>query len=278
MPLEFVVVGHIVREIAPDGSARLGGTALHAAAAIARLGHPVGMVTRCSQDISLDGLLPAGVEVVRIASPQTTTFGDLHQDGSRQQTIHHVAENIEVTDVPWEWLDAPVVLLGPVVGEIPTTFATRFRRSLVAATGQGWLRRWDGRGRIQPLSPREAFANLPPIGAVFLSRGDWSGTWEDLEEACANVPILAVTLADRSARVRWGQTWHDIPSFPAAGIDSARAGDVFAAAFLVRFFETRDALGSARFAACAAALSFQSTGLMGIPERTAIEERLKSPA
>lgn len=271
MPPNFVVVGHVVRDIAPDGVVRLGGTALYAACTIARLGHRVGVVTRCGDDVSLDGL-PPGIEVVRASSPQTTTFENVYQSGVRQQTLRHVAGPIPVTDVPWEWLDAPVVLLGPVAGEIPPSFATRFRKSLVAATARGWLRRRDAQGRLHPMDPREALADLPPLGAVFVSREDWSGQWEHLEEACPGASILAVTLGEKGARLRWGPAWHDVPPLPTTSVDSTGADDVFAAAFLVRFYETHDALGSARFAACAAALSARGHGLASVPERSAVED------
>ncbi len=275
MPPNFVVVGHVVRDLSPDGSTRLGGTALHAAWTIARLGHPVGVVTRCADDLVVDGI-PPGVEIVRASSAHTTTFENIYQPSGRVQTVHQVAEPIQVTDIPWEWLDAPVVLLGPVAGEIAPSFATRFRRSLVAVTAQGWLRRWDGRGRVRPTGPREAFVNLPPLGAMFLSREDWTGAWEELEEACASIPILAVTLPEQGVRLRWGDAWHDIPAVPVSTVDPTGAGDVFAAAFLVRFFETRDPLTAARFAVCAAALSATGAGLAHVPDRTAVEDRLKS--
>ena len=55
----------------------------------------------------------------------------------------------------------------------------------------------------------------------------------------------------------------------------ARPGDVFAAAYLVRYGETADELESARFASCAASFCVQAQGADGIPTRPAVEARLR---
>lgn len=276
MPPEFVVVGHVTRDLVPGGS-RLGGTALYASLTIARLGHTVGVVTRAGPEASL-AALAGEVELVHLPAEQTTTFENISTPQGRVQTIQAVAPPLAPEDVPWAWLDAPVVLLGPVAGEVAPAFASRFRRSLVAAAAQGWLRRWDARGQVRALDPREALGALPPLGAIFLSREDWAGGWEGLEEACRATPILVVTQAEDGARMRWGSAWHPIPAFPTRLVDPTGAGDVFAGAFLVRLFETRDPLVAARFASAAASLSVQGEGVSALPTRREIEVRLAGGA
>ena len=56
-------------------------------------------------------------------------------------------------------------------------------------------------------------------------------------------------------------------------MDPTGAGDVFAAAYLVRYRETSDALESARFASCAASFCVEAQGTEGIPTRAQMEER-----
>jgi sugar/nucleoside kinase (ribokinase family) len=55
-------------------------------------------------------------------------------------------------------------------------------------------------------------------------------------------------------------------------VDATGAGDVFAAAFFVRFFTTRDPWESARFATLVASRSVTRVGLDGIPTLREIEE------
>jgi len=54
-------------------------------------------------------------------------------------------------------------------------------------------------------------------------------------------------------------------------VDATGAGDVFAAAYMVRIHETGDALSAARFASAAAALSIRGEGIAAIAGRDQIE-------
>jgi sugar/nucleoside kinase (ribokinase family) len=66
-----------------------------------------------------------------------------------------------------------------------------------------------------------------------------------------------------------------MPAYPAGEVDATGAGDVFAAAYLVRLHETDDPLSAGLFASCAASISIEAPGLEGIPTRLQVEERLK---
>jgi sugar/nucleoside kinase (ribokinase family) len=71
-----------------------------------------------------------------------------------------------------------------------------------------------------------------------------------------------------------------VPALPRAEVDPTGAGDVFAAAFLVRYHETGDALEAAAFAACAASCVVEGIGASTLGDRaevlrrTALRERL----
>lgn len=57
-------------------------------------------------------------------------------------------------------------------------------------------------------------------------------------------------------------------------MDPTRAGDVFAAAFLVEYCRSGDPLASARFAGCAASFCVEAQGTAGIPPLAQVEEKL----
>jgi sugar/nucleoside kinase (ribokinase family) len=65
-----------------------------------------------------------------------------------------------------------------------------------------------------------------------------------------------------------------VPGFPAVEVDPTGAGDVFAAAFLVRLQETEDPVQAARFANAVASFCVEGPGVAGIPTREQVEERL----
>jgi sugar/nucleoside kinase (ribokinase family) len=65
-----------------------------------------------------------------------------------------------------------------------------------------------------------------------------------------------------------------VPSLPTEEIDPTGAGDVFAAAFLVRYHETGNPLEAAAFGACAAACVVEGLGLTTLGDRHEIARRL----
>ena len=61
-------------------------------------------------------------------------------------------------------------------------------------------------------------------------------------------------------------------------VDANGAGDVFAAAFLIRYHETGDARVAARFATVVASFHVEHVGMEGLPHRAQVEARLREYA
>jgi 1D-myo-inositol 3-kinase len=89
------------------------------------------------------------------------------------------------------------------------------------------------------------------------------------------VPTLVVTMGREGAKVHHEGTWHHIAAYPAQEIDPTGAGDVFAAAFLVEYGKTRDAIASTRFANCAASFVIVGAGTSRLPTRSQIVDRMR---
>jgi sugar/nucleoside kinase (ribokinase family) len=100
---------------------------------------------------------------------------------------------------------------------------------------------------------------------------------EDVEEPESvsiwqkRVPVVVLTRARRGCAVWDNQGRHDFPAVISSEIDPTGAGDVFAAAFLIRLKETGDTLSAARFGAAAAALAVREIGLTSVAGRDAID-------
>ena len=148
---EFVVVGHVVRDLMPAGS-RVGGTATFAAAQAQRLGLDCGIVTRIGPDTSpgtsIADALP-GVAAAGRPADVTTSFENSYEGPHRRQRVPVQAPVIEAEDVPPGWREASIALIGPVCGEVRGVDAGLFPDSLTAVAAQGWLRRLDSGGIVQ---------------------------------------------------------------------------------------------------------------------------------
>jgi 1D-myo-inositol 3-kinase len=269
---DFVVVGHIARDLVADGW-RPGGTPTFAAVQAHRLGLSIGVVTRTAGDLDLAALLPFA-EIVDAGSAVTTTFENTYAAGQRTQHIRAIGDTIVPGDVPDAWLRAPIVLLGPVFGELSPGFASAFDGSLAGVSAQGWLRTADAEQRVQHTAWHGA-PFWPGADVLFVSDEDLADGQSELEAWTAGVSIVAMTEAWRGCRVFAEGRWRRMESFPETEVDPTGAGDTFATGFLIRLHETGDVGEAARFGAAAASLSVGGIAAAAIPTRAEVEARMR---
>lgn len=270
---DFLVVGHLAKDLGEEGYS-LGGTAIYSALTARNLGRKVAVVTSAGPDIELEVL--EGVDLLCLSSPTTTTFRNIYRGERRSQFLCHRASPIAVDAVPPEWRELPIVHLGPVAQEIGGEMVWLFPHSLLCLTPQGWLRRWDEEGQIHPQRWEGAEKVLPSVDLLIVSEEDMGGEAASLRQHLHLPHISVVTQGAQGATLyHEGKRYH-FPAPRARGVDPTGAGDVFAAAFLVRLAETGKPYIAARFANMAASLSIERIALSGIPSRVEVEERLET--
>ncbi len=276
---DYLVIGHITKDLVPGGFT-IGGTVTYAAVTAVNLGLRTSIVTSAEADLVLPQEL-AEVEVVRLPAQATTTFRNIYVDGRRQQYVSAVAEPIGSDVVPAVWRQVPLVHLGPLVGEIDESLVNQFPASRVVATPQGWFRSWDKTGRVSQGAWSGAERLLPKLTAVVLGEEDIHGDPGCIERYAALTRTLVVTHGARGATVyHAGQVQH-FPTRPARELDLTGAGDVFAAAFLIRLHATAELTGvedpweAARFANVVGSFSVEGPGTSGIPSLEQVETYLE---
>jgi sugar/nucleoside kinase (ribokinase family) len=285
---ELLAIGHITRDMHSDGTFSLGGTVTFAALVANHLGLTVGVVT-CA-DAELSETLPAHLPHVALHiqySVQTTTFANLYQGGFRIQYLYTRGTPLQLIDIPQEWLVASIVLFAPVAQELDIAFVTRFPRrpgSILAATPQGWLRRWDADGRIWPALWHNAEQILPLLDVLILSHDDLlpfaNGNRTEADAILLYwsklVPLLVATDGRHGATLFEHGTIQHFSAYPAQEVDPTGAGDVFATAFLIHLFRHGNPARAVDFANCTAAFSIEQLGTQGIPTLAMVEQRLHS--
>ncbi len=261
-----------MRDVVPDGYT-VGGTATYSSITARNLGQRPGIVTRLAPDFLVPPLLH-DIAVHRIPSAHTTTFHNIYHDGHRQQFLLSVADAMQPDDIPLEWRATPIVHLGPLCRELAPRFATLFPNSLVGVTPQGWLRQWDESGRVRMRLWEEAPEILPHVDVLVLSEEDLNGNARLMDEYARLTRIAVLTQGPRGCVVFTQGIERQVPGFPVSEVDPTGAGDVFAAAFLVRLQEIQDPFHAARFANATASFCVQAPGVTGIPMRAQVEQRL----
>ena len=273
---DFLAIGHLTFDVTPEagnphGRVRPGGAAAFAAMSALALGLRVAVVTSVTSSYPVGAVLP-GIDVHVVEAPFTTFFQNVYgEKGERWQTLGGRAASITRSDIPAPWIKAPIVFLGPLVREIPPDAVSWFPDAAVGAAVQGWLRRWDDYGRVtEQTEPPAGLAS----GYRLLAGSIGEFPQHEMERWARYADLVGVTDGPAGSRIRSGGRETGIPAYRADETDPTGAGDIWAAACLVRLVETGDPLEAARFANAAGSVSVERDGLSGAPERTEIEARM----
>jgi len=261
--IDYLAIGHIAKDLTPDGH-RPGGTVAYASLTARAMGYRPGLVTAYGDDLNLGPL--AGVACARVDSQTSTTFENIYGPGGRTQFIRARAAPLTRASIPANWLRAPLIHLAPLAREFDPAIAASLTGTFVGLTPQGWLREWDTEGRVSKGGWPEALETLPRVNATVLSIEDLGGDWAMAEHWAKAARVLVVTGGRAGCTVfAQGHGARQFAIAPRTEVDPTGAGDIFAAAFFVNFYETGDPWASARLANQIAALSVTRVGLDGAP-------------
>jgi sugar/nucleoside kinase (ribokinase family) len=269
--VDYLVIGHVAHDLTPDGW-HLGGTAAYSALTARALGMKVGIVTAHGPETSLEAL--SGIPLISSDSPHSTTFENIYTDHGRRQYLRARATRLDLDGVPEAWRTASVIHLGPIADEMESIVPAWMPPPLLGITPQGWMRAWDPEGRVSRTEWRESEPVLKSASAVVISREDAQDDDELIEHMAHQTRILAVTEAHAGCVLYWHGDRRRFRAPEVKEMDATGAGDVFAAAFFIRLFKTRDPWESARFATLIASRSVTRVGLAGIPTAEDVEDCL----
>lgn len=268
-PLDYLVIGHVARDLTPKGP-QLGGTVVYSALTARALGLRVGIVTAAGADVSLEPL--NGIPLVSIESDSSATYENIYTEHGRVQYLRAQASRIELDRVPASWRSAPIIHLAPIADEVDSVLPDGFSPNLLGLTPQGWMRQWDADGLVSPRVWKDAEPALARAGAVAFSREDVNGDDLLIEHLAGQTKILVVTEGAAGAALYWHGDRRRFRAPTVREVDSTGAGDIFAAAFFIRYLNTRDPWEAARFATLLASHSVERAGLDGIPTQIEIEQ------
>ncbi|HQV62357.1 MAG TPA: PfkB family carbohydrate kinase, partial [Anaerolineales bacterium] len=270
-PVDYLIVGHVAVDITPTG-VQLGGTVSYSALTARALGLRVGIVTSSAADAPLQAL--DGIQIVNIPAEQSTTFENIKTESGRRQILHHQAVPILLEHIPQVWRTASIIHLAPIAGELDPSLAEQLSGKFLGITPQGWMRTWDENGQVAACVWENSEQALGQAGAVVMSVEDVNRDLEQVEAMAHQTRILCLTEGEAGAVLYWNGDRRRFRPVKVQEVDATGAGDIFAAAFFMRYYNTRDPWEATRFATNLAARSVTRVGLNGIPTAQEIEECL----
>jgi len=259
---------------------KIGGASAYSAILARNFGFDSAIVTSVGRDFEDFGALK-GIRLAYQMGESTTTFYNKPLEegvgggGRRVQYVTSVAERIKEETIPEEWFNAEIVYICPVLNELEEGLIRKFEGSMVGVAPQGWMRSVGEGGRIEKKRWEKANEVLRAVDFVIMSDEDVFE--EDVVEYVERANIFVLTRGRKGAELYLNKgSYHEhIDAFEREEVDATGAGDVFGAAFLLRFNETKDAVESARFASCAASFVVEKVGVEGVPYREEVEERME---
>ena len=275
---ELVAIGHVTWDVlAGDDAREPGGAVAFASATAKSLGVRAAIVTSCAGDYPIEDIVDDSDGAVRVPSADTSTFENRYDErGDRVQVLHRRGGDISEADVPNGWRSPEMLFVGPLTQELPVDCLKWFSARVSCVVPQGWLRSW-----AEPLPSEVEVSKSPPVGMscgwdiCVVSESEVEPRTLDAWRAKSD--NLVVTKGRDGAELYMRGAGDPIPvsSFAdqvdGAGADTTGAGDVFAAAMLVRYTAIGDAREAAIYASSCAALSTRA------PSWGAVEEPRVNP-
>ncbi|MFP4322952.1 MAG: PfkB family carbohydrate kinase [Anaerolineales bacterium] len=267
--IRYTLVGAFAQDKQPTGDYQLGGTVFYSGVQAARLGAQVNIISSAAPDIDLSALDP-GILAHLQPALHSTIFENRYDDaGNRTQTVSARTAPLNPSRAPA--LQPDILHLGPLLDEVAFDWVDVYPGARLAVTPQGWLRSVDARGHVHRTAWADAPRLLSRAWACVFSEEDVQHDEDAIAHLASLCPISVCTRNVSAASIFVDGQRFDVPTYPAKTVDPTGAGDVFAAAFFIKLYETDDPLAAARFAHIAAARSIEGRGVSHILGRAALD-------
>lgn len=271
--LDYLIIGHVARDITPDGWT-WGGTAYYAAITAQRLGARVGVVTAAAEADALRAALP-DIDLHIVPTERTTTFENRYRGDERDQILHHAAPPLTLADIPDAWRSTRLIHIAPIAQEIAPEVLTELADSFLGVTPQGFLRDWDAAGRVAYRPLPDDDTRFGTVDVLVFSAEDVGHDLAAMQSLIKTVPLAVVTQAADGVSVYHQGQVYPMPSRAATVVDPTGAGDVFAAAYFLDLYQHHHPLEAAAFANVVASFAIEAQGTAGIPTRAQVSAWLE---
>jgi sugar/nucleoside kinase (ribokinase family) len=175
-----------------------------------------------------------------------------------------------------------IIHIGPIFGEVTLDCVKKAKKNakLISLDVQGFLRSSDGKKVTMKFwDERAEFLKYVDLVKINKLESYFVSKKTNYEEICKELvefgpKVVMITLRDEGSII-FSDKFHKIPVYQTNVVDKTGAGDVYAAAFAIRYFETKDILESGLFASAAASFVVEEFGTINIAERNKVERRVE---
>lgn len=259
-----------------------GGTVWYAALFLVRLKAAVAVVGKGDQRMK-NRLAASGVDTRFFQlSKRILTFENDYTPQGRLQRAR-AGEKLCLADVPPGAFTAAGILAGPLLQDVDTAILEKPRSGWLLLDAQGFVRQVSPAGEVILKMGPEAETAIRHCDILKVDHREAAviTATDDVEAAGRRLQrlgpqIVIITQGAGGADLFDGNRLMKIAAPAVDTIDPTGAGDVFSAAFLMRFIASGDPVAAGRFAVTAAALSTRGFGTTALPADIEIDCLMKS--
>ncbi len=271
--IKHLCIGHCCHDLV-DGSYILGGSASYSSFLSSAWGLETSVLTSFGKDFLFkDRFEELGIDLLNMPAEHTTVFQNTYLDNNRIQYLKSRAETITSAALASKNRDYDIVQFCPIADEIASDLFTIFPESLKVASIQGFLRQWDKTGLVSLKEMNWEW--LKNMDIIFLSTEDIQEAPHYLNDIIAHCNHIVVTDNENGATVSYINESYHYPSIPTQVVDATGAGDTFATAYALDYYQQKNITSACAFAHSAASLIIETVGLSQIPKLEDIRARQK---
>ena len=275
MPPAFLAIGHFCQDVTPNGYT-IGGGAAYSTVTARNLGLGTHAVTSVAEDFNRKNPVLDRINVTYHDSIETTIFDNQYdQYGKRRQMILGIGDKLQPSHIPIELQNTGIVYLCPIADEVDPELVRCFKHSLIGVTPQGWMRQWGSSRQVRPKRWDMAEKILSHTDILVLSDEDILANPKDLDKYIQWTKIVVLTRGKNGAILYENGQVIESSSYSVKEVDPTGAGDVFAAAFLINYYDTGSSVSALNFPHCVASFAVEGRGLTAIPTLEQVKNRIR---
>lgn len=268
------LIGNPTRDHIVNGPKRVktfGGTVSYAALFLVRSGYEVTIIGKGDDEmknwIERQGI----ITTYFYQASRVVEFENVYVLNRREQ-FARCGEKIYLPEVPDAAFRSKAILVGSVLQEVDPEIIRVPRQAVLMLDAQGFMRHLSPAGKVLLRTSADAEAAVRYCDILKVDEAEAAVlTATAGATAAARVlykmgpKIVIVTCGEKGVTIFDGSRMIRIRAPEADVIDPTGAGDVFGAAFLIRYLQTEDLIEAGLFASAAAALSMNEFGTAAVP-------------
>jgi sugar/nucleoside kinase (ribokinase family) len=260
---------HIVN--GPKSVRAFGGTVLYAGLFLARSGHEVTIIGKGDAEME-NWIEHQGIITTHFyQTSRTVEFDNVYVHNRREQ-FARCGEKINLSEVPDIAFRSEAILVGSVLQEVDPEIVRASRQGVLMLEAQGFMRHLSSEGKVLHRKSGDAEAAVRHCDILKVDEAEAAVlTATTGANTAAGVlyqmgpKIVIVTCGERGVIIFDGTQMIRIRAPETDVIDPTGAGDVFGAAFLIKYLQTEDLIQAGLFGSAAAALSMTEFGTAAVP-------------